>query len=496
VRTASLWMQTTPDAGLPALETDRRADVAVVGAGITGVLTALALSDAGVEVALLEANAVGGGVTGHTTAKLSSLHRLMYADLAAGPGEETARAHGAVNQAGIDTIERLARELAIDCDFRRRDHLTYATDQSELADVRAEATVARRLGLPASFTADTALPYAVAGAVSFADQAEFHPRKFVLGVVEELRRRGVAMFERTPATSVHDGDPCEVRTPRATLRAGRVVVATHFPFLDRGLYFARMHPERSYSIAVAVGTPPPPGMFISAGSPTRSLRSHPVDGRELLIVGGEGHKVGQGGDTRERYAALERFARQHFDLETVEYRWSSQDNMPADGLPFVGPLWPLSSRLYVATGFRKWGLAQAAPAAELLRDLIVDRPNPLREVYDPRRLEVRGATTLVKENADVALHFAADRLRQRAPASDKLAPGEGRVVSRGGRQVALARDDEGTLHAVAARCTHLGCIVAFNAAERSWDCPCHGSRFGLDGRVLQGPAVAPLSPKP
>jgi glycine/D-amino acid oxidase-like deaminating enzyme/nitrite reductase/ring-hydroxylating ferredoxin subunit len=494
--TASLWMQTTPDAGLPVLEADRRADVAVVGAGITGVLTALFLAEAGADVAVVEADVVGGGVTGHTTAKLSSLHRLMYADLVAGPGTDTARAHGAANQAGIDTIERLARELRIECDFRRRDHLTYATDESELADVRAEVEAAEAVGLPASFAARTPLPWPVAGAVRFADQAEFHPRRFVLGVVEELRRRGVPVFEHSPATGVHDGEPCEIRTPRATLRAERVVVATHFPFLDRGLYFARMHPERSYSIAVSLAADPPPEMFISAGAPTRSLRSHPVDGRELLILGGEGHKVGQGGDTRDRFAALERFAREHFDVEAIEYRWSSQDNMPADGLPFVGRLWPLSSRLYVATGFRTWGLAQAPAAAELLRDLILDRPNPLAEVYDPQRVELRGATSLVKENADVALHFFGDRLAKRGAAGGELPAGEGRVVSRGGRQVALARDEEGTLHAVSARCTHLGCIVGFNAAERSWDCPCHGSRFGLDGRVLQGPAVSPLTPKP
>jgi nitrite reductase/ring-hydroxylating ferredoxin subunit len=286
-----------------------------------------------------------------------------------------------------------------------------------------------------------------------------------------------------------------VRTTRATVRARRVVLATHFPFLDRGLYFARMHPERSYSIAVALDEPPPPGMYISAGKPTRSLRTHPVAGRELLILGGEGHKVGHGGDTRERYAALERFAREHFAVASVEYRWSSQDNMPADGLPYVGRLWPLSDRLYTATGFRKWGLAQAASAAEILRDLVRGRRHPLAEVYDPRRLSLRAAPSVVKENADSALRFVGDRLVKRGRASRPLAPGEGRVVSRRGRQVAVARDDAGALHAVSARCTHLGCIVAFNPAERSWDCPCHGSRFALDGDVLQGPATRPLRPE-
>jgi glycine/D-amino acid oxidase-like deaminating enzyme/nitrite reductase/ring-hydroxylating ferredoxin subunit len=488
----SLWMETTQDAGFPRLETDREVEVAVIGGGITGVLCALLLADEGVEVGLIEANVIGGGVTGHTTAKLTSLHRLMYADLVASAGEGKARAHGSANQAGIATIERLARELGIDCDLRRRDHLTYALDGEQRERVRTEAEAAEALGLPAAFQESAGLPFPTSGAVRFGEQAEFHPRKFVLGVARALGERGVEVFEHTPALSVNDGSPCRIRTPRGTLSARKVIVATHHPFLDRGLYFARMHPERSYSIAVSLKAPAPEGMYISADAPTRSLRAHPIDDGELLIVGGEGHKVGHGGDTRERYAALEAWAREHFDVLAVPFRWSSQDNMPADNLPFVGRLWPLSRHLYVATGFRKWGLAQAAPAAELLRDLIAGRDHPLASVYDPQRIEVRGAPTLAKENADVALRFFGDRILNRAPASSPPGSGEGKVVSRRGRQVALARDEDGTLHAVSARCTHLGCILTWNGAEHSWDCPCHGSRFAVDGEVLQGPAVKPL----
>src|SRR4051812_32824103 len=368
---ASLWMETTPDAGCPRLEQTLEVEVAVLGGGITGALCAWHLARDGADVALLEGNVVGGGVTGHTTAKLSSLHRLMYADLAASAGDETARAHGRANQDGIGAIKQLAGELGIECDFPRRDHVTYPTAAAQRDDVKAEAETAARLGLPARFEESVPdLPFPTTGAVRFSDQAEFHPRRFVLGLVAALRERGVAVFEHSPALSVNDGKPSQVRTAGGVLRAKHVIVATHHPFLDRGLYFARMHPERSYSLAVSLSGPPLEGMFISAGDPTRSLRSHPVNGEELLIVGGEGHKVGQGGDTRPRYAALEAFAREHFDAVAVPFRWSSQDNMPADKLPFVGRFWPFSGDLWVATGFRKWGLAQASPAAELLRDLI------------------------------------------------------------------------------------------------------------------------------
>jgi Rieske Fe-S protein len=263
---------------------------------------------------------------------------------------------------------------------------------------------------------------------------------------------------------------------------------------DRGLFFARVHAERSYCIAAPLAGEPSPGMYISASSPTRSIRFHPLDGRELLILGGEGHKVGQGGATGPHYAALEEFARDHFGVEEVGYRWSTQDNYSADGAPLVGSLTPRSRGSYTATGFRKWGLAMGAAAAGMLADAIAGRANPWQPFFDTNRLTpLASAPDLVKENANVGFHFFADRITRRAADSAQdLAPGEGKVVSRHGTQVALSRDDDGVLHAVSARCTHMGCILAWNDAERSWDCPCHASRFAPDGSVLHGPAVNPL----
>jgi Rieske Fe-S protein len=272
------------------------------------------------------------------------------------------------------------------------------------------------------------------------------------------------------------------------------VVATHFPFPDRGLFFARVHAERSYCVAAPLTGPAPEGMFISASSPTRSVRFHPAGERELVIVGGEGHKVGQGGPTSPRYEALEEFTREHFGAGEVAYRWSAQDNYSADGAPLVGRVTPRSRASYTATGYRKWGLAMAAAAAEILTDAIAGRENPWHDFFDSNRLTpFSSAPSLVKENANVGFHFFADRLTRRsADTTDDLAPGEGKIVSRHGRQVALSRDESGVVHAVSARCTHLGCIVAWNDAERTWDCPCHASRFAADGSVLQGPAVHPL----
>jgi glycine/D-amino acid oxidase-like deaminating enzyme/nitrite reductase/ring-hydroxylating ferredoxin subunit len=493
----SLWLATGRAGTYPALERDETAGVAVLGGGITGLCTAALLRQEGLDVVVVDQHALGTGVTGHTTAKVSSLHGLTYSRLRSRFGDEGARAYGEANQRGIELIEQLAGEHSIECDWRRKPNYTYAADDKDRAKVEEEAEAAAAVGLPAWFAEDVPLPYPTHGAVRFDDQAEFQPYEFLMRLADALKAGGCRVYERTRALQVHDGAPCRVETDRGTITADHVVMATHFPFTDRALFFARQHPERSYCLAARIGGAAPNGMFISASSPTRSIRAHPVDGEELLIVGGEGHKVGQGGPMGPRYRTLATFAEKNWDVQEVLYRWSSQDNMPADGLPFVGKLTPRSRATYTATGFRKWGLALGAAAAEMLTDAILGRDNPWLERFNPNRLNpAASAKDLVSENANVAFHFFADRVTRRGSDSTRdLAPGEGKVVSRHGRQVALAKDADGFVHAVSARCTHLGCIVNWNDAEATWDCPCHGSRFAVDGAVLEGPAVHDLDPR-
>ena len=496
--TRSIWASTAEAAAFPALEGDVAVEVAVVGGGITGLSVAQLLVEEGLDVAVIDAGRVGRGVTAGTTAKVSSLHGLTYAKLESSFGGEGARIYGAANEAGLRHIAATADALGIECDLRRRPNYTYADSADDLGAIEDEVEAAGRAGLPASYVDDVPLPFDVAGAIRFDDQAEFHPLAYLDGLADWLRRGGCPIFERTVATGVSDGAPAMVETKRGTVRADHVVVATHFPFLDRGLFFARVHPERSYAVAGPVGGPVPEGMFLSTGQRTRSIRFHPGAAGELVLVGGEGHKVGQGGPTGKRYAALEEFARQHFGVDSIEYRWSTQDNMPLDQVPYVGALTPVSKRLYVATGFKKWGLAHAGAAAMMLRDELVGRHNPWASLYDATRLgPLSSLSPFIKENLNVAFHFFADRVTRRshAPAAD-LAPGDGRVLARRERQVAVSREMDGSLRAVSARCTHLGCIVNWNDAERSWDCPCHGSRFAPDGKVLQGPATRPLEPEP
>ena len=476
----SLWFQDTTRPARAPLDRDLTVDVAVLGAGIVGLTTALLLERQGARVAVLEARHVGAGASGYNTAKLSSLHGLTYSKLAGSLGSDAARSYGEANEAGIARVFELAEQLGIDCDLRCKPNYTYAESGSDVDQLREEADVARELGLPASYAEELDLPFPVAGAVRFDNQAEFHPVKYLDGIAAALEG---PLHEGTMATRVHPG---RVRTAAGpTLTAEHVVMATHLPFLDRGLYFARCHPERSYVVAGRTSEGPA-GMYLSTEQPAHSIRAH----GEWLLVGGESHKTGQA-DAAERYARLESWARERFGIEP-ELRWATQDQMPVDGVPYVGRHDPLSPRVWVATGFRKWGLAMGTAAAELLAAQIGGREHAWTELFNPQRLRPRAsATSLAKENANVALRFFGDRVVKRGSA-DEIGPGEGRIVGAGLGQRAAYRDDDGTLHELSARCTHLGCIVNWNSAERTWDCPCHGSRFAATGEVIEGPAVRPL----
>jgi nitrite reductase/ring-hydroxylating ferredoxin subunit len=343
---------------------------------------------------------------------------------------------------------------------------------------------------------ETSLPYPVAAAARLESQAQFHPRKYVLGLAEAVSGNGGHVFEETRARDVQHGEPCTVLTQHGAVRARDVIVATHLPFEDSGLYFARTHPQSSYAIAFPIDAQSDPdGMFISADEPTRSLRTAPADGELLLIVGGEGHKTGQG-DQAESYRRLEAWARDHFQVESVPYRWTTHDYVSVDRIPFVGPLLPWRTRVWVATGYGKWGLTNGTAAALILTDLILGRKNPWADLFSSRRVRSLVSRSLVSQNANAVRRFVTDRLRLAGrEAVDGLAPGEGVIVRMEGETLAVSRGEDGAFVAVSPRCTHLGCYVAWNEAEQTWDCPCHGSRYLPDGSVVSGPAVRDLTPR-
>lgn len=494
----SLWVGTSTETNWPTLTEDIDVDVAVIGGGITGLSAAAMLKRRGVTVAVIEAGRIASGATGYTTAKVTSLHGIMYADLVEHAGKDQAQMYADANEAAIEEVAKLVDAFDIDCDFRRADAYSYTIDPNQVDSVRAEVDAALSLGLPASFTETTELPYSVKGAVRFTNQAMFHPRKYCLGLADAIDGDGSHIYEMTRALDVRGKDICEVQTTGGTVRAGYVVMATQLPFLDRGGFFAKTHPARSYAMAVELNGPAPENMYLSIDTPTRSVRSHTEGETNYVIIGGEGHKVGQDPDTDDRYEALEAWAREQFDVRSIAYRWSAQDYMPVDDVPYIGPITSDDERILVATGFKKWGMTTGAVAGMILTDTIMGIESPWQDVFDSTRTEVRrSAKQFLLENANVAKRMIGDRLRTlKVPAVDDLKPGEGGVVDANGEKVGAYRTETGGLHMVSPVCTHLGCQLTWNTGEKSWDCPCHGSRFSYEGDVLQGPATKNLEQKP
>lgn len=495
----SYWLDSSPETAYPQVPSTVRVDVAVVGGGIAGLCTAYELTRRGKTVAVLEAHRIASSVTGYTTAKITSLHTTIYSELVSSVGEDKARLYGESQQAGLERIASLVDTLGIDCDFERRAAYTYVRDESEVQSIREEAETAARLGLPASFVTETDLPFPVAGAVRFDNQAQFHPRTYLLALAEQIVGDGSYVFEHSRMTDLEEGQPCRVVCESGEVVADDVVIATHYPVLDRGLMLARLEPHRDVVVA---GLLPEgrslDGMYISTEAATHSVRVAPHPEGQLLIVGGEPWKTGHDEDIEARYDKLSRWMAEAFGVTEVRYRWSTQDNKSIDGVPFIGTFHPGTDHVFVAAGFRGWGMTNGALTGLLLADQIDGIESPWTELYHPGRIKaLQSAKDFAKLQVDAVKGLVGDALKPAEVESvDEIEPGDGAIARVNGDKAAVYRDERGQLHCVAARCTHLGCIVHFNNAERSWDCPCHGSRFDFEGKVLQGPANQPLEQVP
>ncbi len=426
---SSVWVKT---AGMPSFDPlpgDRKTDVLIIGGGIAGILCACLLHQAGVDYTLVEANTLCGGTTKNTTAKITSQHGLIYDKLIRRLGLEKAGAFLRANQAALEKYRELARD--IDCDFETRDNYIYSLDRRD--KLEAEARALERLDFPAQLVFSLPLPFATAGAVRFPAQAQFHPLKFLAAIA-----RGLHIHEHT---KVRELAPGRAVTDRGTIRAERIIVATHFPILNKhGGYFLKLYQSRSYVMALS-GAPQLDGMYLDEAEAGLSFRNH---GGLLILGGGGGHT----GKKSPAWETLSAFAHRAYPNAKEVCRWAAQDCMTLDGVPYVGPYSAGTEGLYVATGFQKWGMTSAMAAAMLLADLMQGKKNPYAPLFDPSRSVFH--PQLAVNAAESVLHL--------------LTP-------------------------TVPRCPHMGCAFKYNTAEHTWDCPCHGSRFAEDGRLLDGPAT-------
>jgi len=491
----SIWISTAPGTSFPSLDRDLKVDVAIVGGGITGLTAATILKKAGMSVAVLELGSIASAETGHTTAHLTEAVDAGYRDVASDFGPEGAALVAQGGRDAIRFIEELSTTQGIDCGFERLPAFFYTESEADLEMLREEANASANAGLDASFVTDTPLPFSTKGAVRYENQAQFHPREYLLPLAKQIVGNGSHVFENSGAIGFKDGSPCEVQTGKGTVTADAIFVAAHVPVNDLVAIFTKIAAYRSYAMAIEVSSPLAPGLFWDTEDPYHYTRSYRSGQRNILIVGGEDHKTGMEKDTEEPFRKLEEYARSRFGLMKVLHRWSGQIIEPHDGLPFVGRN-PMSKNLYVATGYSGQGMTFGTLSGMVVADLILGRENKYAALLDATRVKpIAAAKDYITENVDFPKRFILDRIFRanvEGHSVDDLSAGEGKILSIKGKKVALYRDESGHLDALSPVCPHMQCDVAWNTHEKSWDCPCHGSRFTCEGKVVNGPAVTNL----
>lgn len=473
----SIWSRSCEIREREPLKGDLETEVAVIGAGMAGILTACALQEAGCQVVVLEADRIAGGQTRNTTAKITAQHGMIYRKLIDTLGEEAARQYARANQEAVRAYGRLVRDKGIDCDFEECCAYVCGDDPEAL---REEARAAAALGLPASWVRELSAPVPAGSAVKFEHQARFHPLKFIRFLADRL-----SVYEHTPVSAVEED---RLITPGGTVRARHIIFACHFPFVNfPGMYFARMHQERSYVLALD-HAPDVDGIYISAEEGDWSLRNW----GSLLLLGGGNHRTGEAGQGG-RYELLRQKARVWFPESREVAHWSAQDCITPDRVPYIGRYAQSRPNWYVATGFHKWGMTSSMVSAMALRDLICGRENPWAAVFDPGRFDAAALEGMAAEGGHAIKGFAKRFFQIPAEAASEIPAEQGGIVLLNGEKVGVYKDADGTLHPVDIRCPHLGCQMEWNPDERSWDCPCHGSRFDRFGRLISGPAQEDLS---
>lgn len=477
------------------LSTDIEADIVIVGGGITGITTAYLLTKEGFKVAVIEADVLLNGTTGHTTAKVTAQHGVIYDELINHIGKEKARLYYEANDEAMQFIRNTATDLQIDCDLTVEDAYIYALNDENLRRITKEYEAYERLGIPNDYVDDIPLDIDVQGAVIMTKQSQFHPLKYLSKLVDEIVKNGGEIYEQTVAIDVEKNTKPTVITRDGHRITGKYVVScSHFPFHDgKGLYFTKMHAERSYVLGIKSKKPFPGGMYYSADSPTRSLRYTPINGERLVLVSGDGHKTGQGMSTYKHYKALEEFGEKVLGIEEIPYRWSAQDLYTLDKIPYIGPITANEPNIFIATGYRKWGMTTGTAAGKLICDLIMKRENFYTELFDPSRFYADPSIkTFIMQNADVAKHLIKGKLDIAHKRIADISKDEGAIVVVNGQRTGAYKDKDGIVHCVDTTCTHMGCEVEWNSGDLTWDCPCHGSRFSIDGDVVEGPAKKPL----
>lgn len=486
----SYWIDSSKGKNYEAPDGDIRTDYLVIGGGIAGLTCFYLLTKHGMEAVLIDADRVGCGCTGRSTGKVTSQHGLIYHALESKFGPDRAKQYFNANQKALDFVENMVEQYHIDCGFERLPAYLYTKDEAYAKKIEKEYETYKRLDMDCELVKELPVPIVIKNAVVLRKQAQFHPKKYTDALAGQCARQGGRIYETTRVTDFKAGRPCVIKTGNGpVITADHVIIATQFPCYDgMGFYFAKLKPVRTYAVMARMEKDFPKAHFINAENPTRSLRY--VDEEKSLLIVGESHKVGH--NNEDYYAGLKEFGRDLYGLNDYQYQWSAQDYVPPHKVPYIGHLTKDYQNIYVATGFHKWGNSNGTAAGIVISGMIINGGSPYEELYDHSTLTDMVSSSFATVNADVVVQLIGGKLK----VGDKEIPDEsgvGRVVNMDGKRCGYYRDEHGNTFVVDTTCTHVGCELKWNELEKSWDCPCHGSRFDYKGNVLNGPAEKPLN---
>lgn len=495
---SSFWIETTKklEKEYPLLSEDIDADVCIIGGGLVGITSAYYLSKTNLKVTLLERDKICSKVSGNSTAKITSQHGLFYSYLINSYGVEYAKEYLDANQEAIDRIREIIENEKIDCDFSNQDSYVYAYSKEGLSEINREIEAMKSMGFPCEFVKHMPLKIDSLGAIRFSNQAQFNPRKYGLKLCDISSKNGIDIFENTVVKKIekNDDDTYTVKTMDSIVNAKHVILATHYPIVNfPGFYFLKMYQSMSHVIAVDTKENLPDGIYINAEEPTYSFRTVPYGAEKLLIVAGSDYKTGAKILLDDAYKILEEKARELYPNCEVLYKWCTEDCISLDKIPYIGDFSKIMPNLYVATGFKKWGIAFSNVAAKIITDKILGEKNNYEDTFKATRLKpIKNHEELGNMIKESMYSLVINKLKEAPDTLKNIKNEEGKIVEIDDEKVGVYRDEKGALHFVKPVCAHLGCELSFNNLEKTWDCPCHGSRYDIDGKIISEPAINDL----
>lgn len=492
----SLWLKENNMKKFSTLDKDIESDICIIGGGIFGISTAYYLSKYGYKVTLIEKDRIASKVTGHTTAKITSQHGLIYHYLLNQYGKDFAKKYYEANQNAIESIEKIINLNNIECDFKKQASNIYTTNKTEIEKIEEEMKALEELNIAAQKTGQSSLPFDIVSRIEFPNQAQFNPIKYITGLVTKIKENKGLIFENTTCYDIKkEGNGYICYTENNKIRAKYVVIATQYPFINfPGIYFAKMYQSSSYVIGVDTNAKLFEGMYINIQSPIYSFRTAIDDKKEILLIGGLDHKTGENISYEDSYGLLEKKAKEWYPNCKIKYRWSTRDCITLDKIPYIGEFSNLLPNIYVGTGFNKWGMTSSNVAARIITDKITEKENEYEEIFKATRVNPIVNKDEVKNMvAQTAKSLVVERFKSSDIENIKdLETDTGKIIEIDGEKVGVYKDINGKIFTVKPVCTHLGCILNWNNADKTWDCPCHGSRFDYTGKNISNPALKNL----